>query len=132
MASSTLVVKDRNLADVDTTSGGTSLDLVGNTATGAIYRQSAAALSTPFQVTFDYKIGEPGAMGNDKLFITVALSAANATTKVISTCKAKLEVSVPRDSATFADTTVQDVISYMASIIGKTAMRQAIVDGRVA
>jgi hypothetical protein len=114
MASSTYALL--NLADETVT-----YTLVSQTENGAQFRDATRALALPRSLNFQYKIGNPGAKGNDKLIVTLKDTVQNATTGLVSTGSAKLEVSVPRDSA-WTTTFSEDLMAQMANLLSDTAI----------
>jgi len=131
MATSPLVLKGRTIADVVTTSG-TNFTLVSQTATGAIYRDSTRSLSLPCACEFQYKLGSPGQRGNDSLKIIITDAKVATLTNEIVVLRTVLEMSVPRQTNTIADTDIQDHLGYLTSIIGIQANRVAFSDAAVA
>lgn len=109
MASATLTLTD--LADANVV-----FTLVGQTSNGASYKVATRSLQLPKTLDFQFNIGSPGSLGNDKLIVTLRDSAANATTGKVVTAQAKLEVSVPRDAAV-TETIVQDLMAHFTSLL---------------
>jgi len=130
MASSTLLVKGRTMADC-VPAGGTTLSLASQSPTGAYYVDPAGTLKLPFKVTFDFKIGTPGSLGADKLTVLIQNAAEDATTKVVNVLSAKLEITVPRVGPAWSSNSVQDILAQVASICGVSATRVAISEALV-
>lgn len=130
MASSAILIKgSSDLADV-VVAGGDSLSLAFNTPKGAVYKLATRDLTTPLSMEFDFQIGAPGSKGNDRLIIRSSNSKLVTGTDVVTSCVAKLEVSVPRIGA-WTKTEVANVISYLTSSIGLQATRSAIAAAMV-
>lgn len=122
MASATLTLVD--LADANVV-----FTLVGQTSNGATYKVATRSLSLPKTLDFQYQLGAPGSLGNDKLIVTIADSVANSTTGKVSTARAKLEMSVPRDSAV-TETVISDLLAHFTSLLTDARIGN-IVDGIV-
>lgn len=122
MASSSLVLVD--LADANVT-----FTLAGQSATGALYKVATRSLALPKTMTFDFKLGSPGSLGNDKLVVTIADTVQNSTTGKVVTASAKLEVSVPRDAAV-TETVVADLLAHFTSLMTDARINN-IIDGIV-
>jgi hypothetical protein len=120
MASATQTVVD--LADNNVV-----LTLIGQTSAGAVYKLATRTLSTPFQLEYVYKIGAPGAKGNDKIIFTLRDTLNNATTGLHHTGSVKVEVSIPRDSV-YTEVKSKDLFSYAASILSDANIA-LLVDG---
>jgi len=73
--------------------------LVGHTTTGSAYKDVTRTLGLPKSLETSFKIGSAGAKGNDKAIISMRNSVLNATSGLISTGTAKIELSIPRDTA---------------------------------
>lgn len=127
MPSSTLTVKPRTLPDVDLTGSPITLDLASSTEKGSQYRKSGDPLSLPFTIDYQYSLGNGNA--NDHCKVTVKYAQQNSTTKVITTCIAALDLSVPKDPSTWSANAIQDIIAYLCSAIGTSARRTAIASG---
>ncbi len=108
MASATITLKDKADANI-------VYSLVGQTANGASYKDATRALSVPRTLDFQYVLGNPGSLGNDKLVITLKNSAANADTGLVKTLQLKIEISVPRDSA-ITTAMVEDIICQLQAL----------------
>lgn len=96
MASATIVVVDKAGANQ-------TFSLVGQTSNGALYKDATRALSVPRTLEFQFALGAPGSLGNDKISVIIKNSAANAVTGLVKTLQLKLEISVPRDAAITTD-----------------------------
>jgi len=104
-------------------------DLVGQTAAGASYKDTSRELSEPKTLTFQYKIGSVGSLGNDHLIVKLSNAVQNEDTGKLPNLTATLDVSVPRDAAiTSAD--VVDMLCEMASLLSD-ARNANIADGIV-
>jgi len=121
MASATLTLIDIADANVVYT-------LAGSTANGAIYKDATRPLNLPRTLEFEYKLGVPGANGNDKLIIRLSNSELKADGS-IGTTRATLEVSVPRNFAT-TTTRIEDMYSQFASLL-TDARAVVLADGLV-
>ncbi len=108
MASATIVLKDKADANI-------TYSLVGQTANGASYKDATRALSTPRTLDFQFVLGNPGSLGNDKLIVTLKNSAANADTGLVKTLQLKIEISIPRDSA-ITTAMVEDIICQLQAL----------------
>lgn len=115
MASSSLTLN--NLADV-----GVVFTLSGQSSDGALYKVATRSLSLPETLQFQYQLGSPGSLGNDKLIVTIADTTQNATTAKIVTTRLRMEVSVPRDAAATA-TTVNDLMAILASLLSDARLQ---------
>lgn len=122
MPSSTITLVD--LADANVV-----FTLVGSTSTGALYKVADRSLSLPKSLEFQYKLGAPGSLGNDKLIVKLADSVQNADTGKVSTASAVVEVSVPRDSAV-TETVIKDLMAHITSLL-TDARIENIYDGIV-
>lgn len=109
MASSTITLVD--LADADVV-----FTLAGQSDRGAAYKVAARALNVPKTLDFQYNLGTPGSLGNDKLFVTLRDSVQNADTGKIVSAQARIEVSIPRDSA-ITPTVVSDLLAHITSLL---------------
>lgn len=122
MASATLTLVD--LADANVV-----FTLVGQTSNGATYKVATRSLSLPKTMDFQYVLGAPGSLGNDKLIVTISDTVQNSTTGKVSTARAKLELSVPRDSAV-TETVISDLLAHFTSLLTDARIGN-IVDGIV-
>jgi len=109
MGSASITLK--NIADADQV-----YSLVGQTADGATYKMADQELSTPRSLVFSNKIGNPGALGNDTIAVTLSDSRANDDTGLVKSVTAKLVVSVPRDTAITA-AIVTDLLAQLCSLL---------------
>jgi len=91
MASATITLKDKSDANIVYT-------LVGQTANGALYKNATRPLTTPQTLEFQFLLGSPGSLGNDKVVIILRDSNADATGKVV-TLQNRMEMSIPRSTA---------------------------------
>lgn len=112
MPSATITLKTKADADVVMT-------LVGQTPTSAEYKLTSRSLSVPKTMTFKYQLGNPGSLGNDKVFVEIKDSAQNATTGLVKTLGAKLELSIPRDAAITVEM-VEDILCHYTSLLTDT------------
>jgi hypothetical protein len=122
MSSSTLTVV--NLADANVV-----YTLVGQTANGASYKDATRGLSTPRTLEFQFTIGAPGALGNDKLVVTFSDAQQNAITGKVVVARARVELSVPRDAA-ITETMAKDLLAQVTSLL-TDARIENIYDGIV-
>lgn len=122
MASSTITVID--LADANVV-----FTLAGQSENGALYKVATRSLSLPKTMEFQYQLGVPGSLGNDKLIVTMSDTVQNATSGKVVTARAKLEVSVPRDAAV-TETVVSDLLAHFTSLLTDARIGN-IVDGIV-
>lgn len=123
MASATLTTK--NNSDVDVV-----LTLVDQGKGYAQYKSTARVLSQPLALTLQYKIGEPGAKGNDHLIVSLKDTRAN-TDGSLCTCIATLDVSVPRGDG-WASGLTEDVLNELTHLLAgttRTANRASVADG---
>lgn len=108
MASATITVKDKADANVVFT-------LVGQTANGALYKDATRSLALPRTLEFQFSLGAPGSLGNDRVTVILRNSVQNSDTGKVSTIQAKLEVSIPRDSAV-TTAMVEDIICHYQAL----------------
>lgn len=108
MASATITVKDK--ADNNVV-----FSLVGSTANGATYKVATRELSVPKTLEFEFRIGAPGSLGNDKVIVTLKDSVLNSDTGLVKTAQLKLEVSIPRDAA-ITSNVVEDLICHLQAL----------------
>jgi len=115
MASTTLSLKDEAETAI-------VYSLVGQTPDAAVYRNVNRSLALPQSLDFKFKLGSPGAKGNDKITVTLRDTVQNSTTGVVSTATLAINVSIPRDDAWTEQMTqdlliqVQDLLSDANSI----------------
>lgn len=122
MASATLTLLDRAAANVVYT-------LVGQTATGALYKDATRTLALPRTMEFQFILGNPGSLSSDKLKVIFQDTVQNATSGKMYTLKDVLEITAPRDSAV-TETFLQDILSQIASLLS-SARIDNIIDGIV-
>lgn len=122
MPSATLTLHNRAGANVVYT-------LVGQTSNGAEYKDATRSLALPRTLSFQFILGTPGSLGNDKIVVTFRDTVQNATTGKVVTASAKLEMSAPRDSA-MTETFLQDILCEAAHLL-VDANVDLIVDGLV-
>lgn len=89
---------------------------IGSSASGASYRDTTRALSTPRTLDFDTKIGNPGSKGNDKVKVVLRDSVQNSGSGLTSTASAVLEISIPRDSA-WTSAMTADLIAQLQELV---------------
>lgn len=94
--------------------------LAGARPNGALYKDAAQSLQLPHTLEFKYLLGTPGAKGNDRLQVILARSVQNSASGLIFTGSAKLEVSIPRDSA-WASPMTEDIINNLMFLGGGNA-----------
>jgi len=111
--------------------------LVSNSATGALYSVASRSLATPYTVQITRKVGSPGALGNDHVFLKVSLSDPNSTTGKIATGSATLDISIPRDVTTVTQAELLEVLGILSSLLNDstalaatTVARTALLEGR--
>jgi hypothetical protein len=92
MASTTITLKDEADANI-------SYDLVGQSPTGAVYRDSTRSLGLPRSLNFNFAVGAPGAKGNDRITCKLSNSVQNSETGLVSTGSVTVVLSVPRDES---------------------------------
>jgi len=109
MASSSLTVTKLDDSNVVFT-------LVGVNSDGASYKDATRTLQLPRTLDFKMSLGTPGSLGNDRMTVTFRNSVMNATTQKIVTIQAKLELSVPRDSAITA-TDAGDILAHFQQLL---------------
>lgn len=122
MASATLTLVD--LADANVV-----FTLVGQTANGALYKVATRSLVLPKTLEFQYQLGAPGSLGNDKLIVIIRDTTQNSTTGKVVTSTARLELSVPRD-ASVTETVMSDLLAHYTSLLTDARIGN-IVDGIV-
>lgn len=108
MASSSITLVD--LADANVV-----FTLAGQSEKGAAYKVADRALNVPKTLDFQFNLGSPGSLGNDKLIVTLRDSVQNADTGKIVSAQVRVEVSVPRDSA-ITPTVVSDLLAHITSL----------------
>jgi len=109
MASSSITVVTKADANVVFT-------LVGNTSQGASYKDVTRDLSVPRTLDFQYFIGNPGALGNDRMVITFRDSRLDTALGKVVTAQVKVEASVPR-AAAITSTVVEDLLAHVCSLL---------------
>lgn len=92
MASATITLKDEADANVVYTQ-------VGQNETSALYKDATRELALPRTLRFQFKLGNPGAKGNDQIIMKLNNSVENATSGLVSTGSVSVVLSIPRDSA---------------------------------
>lgn len=122
MASATLTLLNRAGANVVYT-------LVGQTATGALYKDATRTLALPRTLEFQFTLGNPGSLSSDKLKVIFQDTVQNATSGKMYTLKDVVEITAPRDSAV-TETFLQDILSQIASLLS-SARIDNIIDGIV-
>lgn len=110
MASATLSLNDHAATPV-------VFSLVGNTSDGAIYRLTSRALALPLELKFQYKLGNPGSDGNDKVIVVISDSRRNTTTGKVSTGRLYMELSAPRDTTAWVDGSSEHLFAYIANLL---------------
>jgi len=90
----------------------------GRTPTGSIFKDTLRGLSVPQTLKLDFKVGAPGALGNDKILLTLSNSVANSAgnSPTVVTGSLKMEVSIPRASvwtATFTNDLMAELVSFL-------------------
>lgn len=120
MASSTLALP--NLADASIT-----YTLVGQSNSGALYRDATRSLALPRTLEFKYNIGIPGAKGNDKVTVILRDTVQNGTTGLVSTSSASLTMSIARDDS-WTETFSNDVLCQVAGLLSDANIAK-LVDG---
>jgi len=108
MASATQVVVNKAGANQ-------TFSLVGQTATGALYKDATRSLAEPRTMEFQFNLGNPGSLGNDKISVIIKDSHANATTGKVVTLVCRMDISIPRDSA-ITTAMVEDIICHWQSL----------------
>jgi hypothetical protein len=108
MASASITLKTKADANVVYT-------LVGQTANGASYKDATRSLALPRTLDFQFVLGNPGSLGNDKIIVILKDSAENAATGLVKTLQLKIEVSVPRDAA-ITTTMVEDILCQLQAL----------------
>jgi len=104
-------------------------NLVGAHAAGATFKDVDRSLALPRTLEFNYKIGQPGALGNDKLIITLKNALNDTVLGKTVVAQASLEVSVPR-AAVVTATVIEDLLCQFASLL-TDANAEKINDGVV-
>lgn len=122
MASATIVVVDKAGANQTFT-------LVGQTANGALYKDATRSLSLPRTLEFQFVLGNPGSLGNDKIIVTIKNSVQNSTTGKVVTLQCRMELSIPRDAA-ITTAMVEDMICHWQSL-AIDAISENLADGIV-
>jgi hypothetical protein len=120
MASATITLKDKADANIVYT-------LVGQTDRGATYRNATRALGLPQSLSFSYNLGAPGALGNDRINITLRNSVQNGDTGLVSTGSVSIQLSIPRDSA-WTTTDTEDLLIQLQDLFAD-ANAEDIADG---
>lgn len=108
MASATIVVVDKAGANQ-------TFSLVGQTSNGALYKDATRGLSNPRTMEFQFNLGNPGSLGNDKVSVIIKDSHINETTGKVVTLVCRMDVSIPRDSA-ITSAMVEDIICHWQSL----------------
>jgi hypothetical protein len=124
-----LVLKNRTIADVVTTSGD-SLDLNSITGRGSVYKLASRELAFPFQCEFDLQVGQPQQLGNDKLTVKISQAATDTETGRPVVGSIRCEISVPRSSFWSTEAT-EDLMGNLVSVIGLAANRAKLAAGLV-
>lgn len=122
MASSTITVTD--LADASVV-----FTLAGQSEKGAAYKVATRSLSLPKTMDFQFSLGNPGSLGNDKLLITLKDSTLNSTSGKVVTTQVKVEASVPRDTSV-TETVIADLFAHITSLLTDARIGN-IIDGIV-
>lgn len=124
MSASTIALADHSSAD-------STFTLAGATANGALYKDATRSLALPLSLQFAYNLGNPGSKSNDKLVTTIRNSAAHSTTGVVSTASIKVEISIPRDDDAHPAGSAEDLMAFVADLLGHSTWRTEIADGIV-
>jgi len=122
MASATITVVDKAGANV-------VYSLVGQTSNGALYKVATRSLNVPKTLEFQFSLGQPGSLGNDKVVVILKDSAANATTGLVKTLQVRMEISIPRDAA-ITTAMVEDNICHWQSLAAD-AIAEVLADAMV-
>lgn len=90
----------------------------GTSVSGGSFKDITRPLGQPQTLEFAYKIGKPGALGNDHLNIVICntVPAAAGNTPTVVTGRVTVDVSVPRDSG-WTETMTNDLLAELASLL---------------
>lgn len=105
--------------------------VVGTTARGASFKDTTRALALPLSLDINFIVGAPGTKANDKLVVTFRNSVINDDTAEVSTGSAKLEVSVPRDTAAWTGDATENLLAFVSDLLSDSGRRASIADGMV-
>jgi len=78
-------------------------------------------LALPKTLTIERKIGAPGKTANDHILIRISQSERNATTGLIATASATLDLSIARDTSVLNATAVRYLPRMIASLLNDSA-----------
>jgi hypothetical protein len=90
-------------------------DIVGHTPTASLYKNTLRSLSLPQTLDYQYKLGVPGAKGNDKIIVNLKNTVQDGTTNEFFTGSVKVEISLPRNDAWTA-TDTKDILVQLQDI----------------
>lgn len=130
MASSTLTA-------YETSSVTKAFALAQVSATATTYILSGRAISLPYKVSIERKIGNSNASSNDHVLLRISRIEANATTAKPATFQATLDISIPKDQSILTPVEQKKVLALIASMlndgaaVGATnANTTALIEGR--
>lgn len=93
------------------------MSLVGQTSSGALYKDASRSLSLPRTLEFSYQVGAPGTLGNDKLVVTYRNAVTDGgTPPKAAVLTAKLEVSAPRNAGV-TSALIEDAICAFQDLV---------------
>lgn len=104
-------------------------DLVSQTTSGALYKDTSRSLAEPLSIEFKFNIGAPGSKGNDKISVIIRDTVINSTTGLVSTGSISWIISVPRDSA-FTAEKAQNLAAFITHSMSNTRIDD-LLDGMV-
>lgn len=84
-----------------------------------VYRVADRPLAAPQTLTIERKIQPSGSKSNDKVSVTLLQTEINATTGALVTGYVKVDISIPRDTATMpGPDTVSVLLKEIGSLFG--------------
>lgn len=88
-----------------------------------VWIKAGREISIPYTVNVERKLSNSNSKSNDRVVLRVSRVERNASTGVLATLQATLEISIPKDQSILTATEQKKLVSIVASILNEgTAM----------